>query len=152
MKEERLTEDLLECLLAAEAPEAYLGERDAVIDRALTDYLRELLTDRGITRAKLARDSGVNGTFVYDIFDGKSMPRRDNAIMLALGLSCDVRETQRLLRLAGVSELWPKRRRDAIILWCIEHGMTRVACDDELYRLGEKPLFDPKDDADGGRA
>ena len=38
------------------------------------------------------------------------------------------------------------------ILWCIEHGMTRVACDDELYRLGERPLFDPKDDADGGRA
>ena len=48
MKQERLTEDLLERLLAAEAPEAYLGERDAVIDRALTDYLRELLADRGI--------------------------------------------------------------------------------------------------------
>lgn len=152
MKQERLTEDLLERLLAAEAPEAYLGERDAVIDRALTDYLRELLADRGINRSELSRRSGVNITFVYDIFKGKSMPGRDNAIMLALGLSCDVRATQRLLRLAGVSELWPKRRRDAIILWCIEHGMTRVACDDELYRLGERPLFDPKDDADGGRA
>lgn len=150
MQEERLTEDLVNCLLEAATPEAFLAEDDAVIDRSLADYLNELLLDRKVrfdtkfNRSRLATDSGVNSTFVYDIFDGKSMPGRDNAIMLAFGMRCDVRETQRLLRLAGVSELWPKRRRDAIILWCVKHGMTRVACDDELYRLGERPLFDPK--------
>ena len=94
------------------------------------------------------RDSGVNGTFVYDIFKGKSMPGRDNALMLAFGLHCDERETQRLLRLAGVSELWPKRRRDAIILWCVKHGLTRVACDEELFCLGERTLFDPEDEGE----
>ena len=150
MQEERLTEDLVNRLLEAATPEAFLAEDDTVIDRSLSDYLDELLADRKtrfdarFNRSRLAADSGVNSTFVYDIFDGKSMPGRDNAIMLAFGLRCDVRETQRLLRLAGVSELWPKRRRDAIILWCVKHGMTRVACDDELYRLGERPLFDPK--------
>ena len=61
--------------------------------------------------------------------------------MLALGLGCSLRETQRLLRLDGVSELWPKVRRDAVIIWCVEHGFTRSQTDDELYRLGEKTLF-----------
>ena len=62
--------------------------------------------------------------------------------MLAFGLHCDLRQTQRLLRLAGVSELWCKQRRDAILIWCIDHGYTREQADDELFRLGEKTLLD----------
>ena len=73
--------------------------------------------------------------------------RRDNAIMLAFGLGCSLVETQRLLRLAGVSELWPKIRRDAIIIWSIKEGLSREECDDELWRLGEKTLFSVRDDA-----
>ena len=59
-------------------------------------------------------------------------------------LNCDLRETQRLLRLAGVSELWCKQRRDAIIIWCIEHGFDLTATDNELQRLGEQPLLQSK--------
>ena len=62
--------------------------------------------------------------------------------MLAFGLHCDLRQTQRLLRLAGVSELWCKQRRDAILIWCIDRGCTREQADDELFRLGEKTLLD----------
>lgn len=140
MQEEILTEDLLARLLTAEKPESYLDQGET-IDRTLPDYLFELLADRGMKRAEVVRGSGVNVTVVYDIFAGKSVPGRDRAIMLAFGLKCDLRETQRLLRLAGASELWPKVRRDAIIIWCINQGMTRSECDDELWRLGEKTLF-----------
>ena len=83
----------------------------------------------------------ADGTVVYDIFSGKSRPGRDHAVMLALGLKANLRETQRILRLAGVAELWCKHRRDAVHIWCIEHGLTRAETDDELYRLGEKTLL-----------
>lgn len=137
---ECLTEDLLARLLASESPEAYLDQGDT-IDRSLPDYLGELLADRGVKRADVVRASGLNATFLYDIFAGKSLPSRDNAIMLAFGLRCSLRETQRLLRLSGAAELWPKTRRDAIIIWCVERGMSRALCDDELWRLGEKTLL-----------
>lgn len=138
--EERLTEELLEHLLASATPEAYLGE-ELTVDRTLSDYLKGLLATRGLKRSDVVRASGVNGTFVYDVFKGKSRLGRDNAIMLAFGLGCNLRETQRLLRLDGVSELWPKVRRDAVIIWCVERGFTRAQADDELYRLGEKTLL-----------
>lgn len=140
MAEERLTEELLERLLASVTPEAYL-DQGLTIDRELSDYLHELLAEKGMRRADVVRASGLNGTFVYDVFQGKSKLGRDNAIMLALGLRCTLIETQRLLRLDGVSELWPKVRRDAIVIWCVEHGCSRVETDDELYALGEKPLL-----------
>ena len=45
------------------------------------------------------------------------------------------------MKLAGAAELYPKVRRDAIIIWCIDRGMSREACDDELWRFGEKTLL-----------
>ena len=138
--EERLTEDLLERLLAASRPEDFL-DAEGVGIRELVDYLQECLETAGLTRADVVRDSGINSTVVYDIFAGKSRPRGNHAIMLAFGLRCDLRQTQRLLRLADVAELWCKQRRDAILIWCIENGLTRAEADDELFRLGEKTLL-----------
>lgn len=140
--EERLTEDLLERLLEASSPEAYLDAEGIEGNREFVDYLFERLGERGGKRAAVVRESGLNPTVVYDIFQGKSRPGRDHAIMLAFGLHCDLRQTQRLLRLAGVSELWCKQRRDAILIWCIDHGCTREQADDELFCLGEKTLLD----------
>lgn len=135
-----LTEELLKRLLASDGVESYLDE-ERIADRELVDYLRTLLHEHGLKRAGVARTAGLNATVVYDIFAGKSRPGRDHAIMLAFGLECDLHETQRLLRFAGVSELWCRQRRDAIIIWCINQGFDRVATDDELYRLHEPTLL-----------
>ena len=140
MAEERLTSELLDQLLNAPTPDSYLAE-DLTIDRTLPDYLEQLRAEKGLKRSEIIRASDVNGTFVYDVFKGKSRLGRDNAIMLALGMRCTLIEAQRLLRLDGVAELWPKVRRDAIIIWCINHGYSRLQTDEELYRLGEKTLF-----------
>ncbi len=140
LEPEHLTEELLERLLSSTSIESYL-DGPGVVDRTLVSYLSQLLASHGLTRAQVARASGINATVVYDVFSGKSRPGRDHAIMLALGLGCDLRETQRLLRLAGVSELWCKVRRDAILIWCVEHGLSRVQADDELWRFGERTLL-----------
>lgn len=140
MPKERLTEDLLARLLNSKSPEDYLSQGET-IDRELPDYLYALLDAKGMNRSQVARISSINTTFLYNIFEGKSKPKRDNALMLAFALGCDLRQTQRLLRLADVAELWPKVRRDAIIIWCIERGYTREECDDELYRLNERAIL-----------
>lgn len=140
MPKERLTEDLLARLLNSKSPEDYLSQGET-IDRELPDYLYALLDAKGMNRSQVARISSINTTFLYNIFEGKSKPKRDNALMLAFALGCDLRQTQRLLRLADVAELWPKVRRDAIIIWCVERCYTREECDDELYRLNERAIL-----------
>ncbi|WP_291532092.1 helix-turn-helix transcriptional regulator [Bifidobacterium sp. UBA4282] len=143
MTQEHLTEELLHRLLSSSNVKTYL-DAEHLDGRSFSEYLWVLLNERRMKRSTLARESGLNPTVVYDIFSGKSRPGRDHAIMLSIGLNCDLRETQRLLRLAGVSELWCKQPRDAIIIWCIEHGFDLAATDDELQRLGERPLLQSK--------
>lgn len=140
MERERLTEDLLSRLLEADTSEAYLAQAETV-NFALKDYLSELLAARGLNRSQLARMSCVSSPQLYRCFEGKGKPGRDGALRIAFALECNFAQTQRLLRLSGLSILWPKDARDAIIIWCIEHGYTREECDDELYRLGERGIL-----------
>ena len=143
MTRELLTEELLDRLISSSDIQSYL-DQDSISNQTLTVFLETLREANNMKRSVLARESGLNATVVYDIFAGKSRPGRDHAIMLSIGLNCDLRETQRLLRLAGVSELWCKQRRDAIIIWCIEHSFDLAATDNELQRLGEQPLLQSK--------
>ena len=143
MTRELLTEELLDRLISSPDIQSYL-DQDSTSNQTLTVFLETLREANNMKRSVLARESGLNATVVYDIFAGKSRPGRDHAIMLSIGLNCDLRETQRLLRLAGVSELWCKQRRDAIIIWCIEHGFGLTATDNEVQRLGEQPLLQSK--------
>ena len=138
-KRELLTEELLEQLLKSSSPEAYLEEAPAD-ERSLAEYLTDLTYARGIKRSDVVRGSMLNATFTYQVYKGTRKAGRDNVIRLAFGVGCTLRETQRLMRHAGVSELYCKNRRDAIIIYCIDKGCTLAECDDELYRLGEDTL------------
>ena len=134
-----LTAELLEQLLASASPQAYLSA--APLDgRGLADYAHELLDAHGITRAQAIRDAGLNTTYGYQIFQGQRAPRRDQVIMLAFGLRCSLDEAQRLLRYAGHAELWCKQRRDAIIIYCLEHGCSLLQTNETLYDFGEDCL------------
>ena len=136
---EPLTEELLARLLASARPQEYLDQTQ-VGERDFAAYLRGLLQQKGRTRADVLRACDVSPSFGYQVFQGTRRPSRDTAIALAFGLGCSLREAQRLLRRAGHSELYCKVRRDAVIIFCLEHGYTQFECDDELFRLGEKTI------------
>ena len=52
-------------------------------------------------------------------------------------------ETQRMLRLSGHRELWPKDERDALLLFAIQRGMSLEEVHTELEHYGLDPLAAP---------
>ncbi len=136
---EPLTEELLHELLDASSPVAFT-DRHGISHRTLVKYLNELLEQKGLKRAEVVRAAGINETFGYQIFKGQRNPTRDKVLQLALAMRLSLRETNRLLKAAGANELYCKDRRDAIVLFCIDHGCSLQKTDEELYRFGEKTL------------
>lgn len=57
-------------------------------------------------------------------------------LQLAFGLGAEVEETQRLLRLADRSPLYPKLRRDAAILHCLHERKSLLETQELLQALG----------------
>lgn len=137
--EEPLTDELLHELLQVSSPVEFT-EAHAIGHRTLAEYLNQLLSEKGRKRSDVVREAGINETFGYQIFKGQRNPSRDKVLQLAFALECDLVETNRLLKAAGVNELYCKDRRDAIILFCIDRGLGLTRADEELYRFGEETL------------
>ena len=120
---EPLTEELLDELLEAPSIDSYLDVH-APGTRSLSDYLNELLVAKRLKRSQVVRMANLNETFGYQIFTGARNPSRDKVLQIAFAMALTLRETNRALEAAGVSSLYSKDRRDAIIIFCLDRGCS----------------------------
>lgn len=139
---EPLTEELLNDLVSSSNLGDFLEEHDRdMTDRSLADYLQQLLAEKNLKQSRVVRMSGLAEHYGREIFSGKKChPDRDKVLSIALAMALDRRETNRLLTAAGVSELYPKNRRDAIIIFCLDRGCSLQKVNEELYRFDERTV------------
>ena len=86
-------------------------------------------------RANLSR------SHLYQILSGERNPSRDIVIVIALSVRITLVETQRLLKLAQKSELYPRVRRDAAVICCIEQNLSLYDANDFIESISEEPLL-----------
>lgn len=114
-----------------------------IVRQPLSEYLCELLDEKGLKRSDVVVRTGLDKAYVYQIFAGKKNPSRDKLITIAFGMEFSKEETQRMLQLSGHRELWPKDERDALFLFAIQRGMSLEEVHTELERYGLDPLATP---------
>ena len=78
---------------------------------------------------------------MHQVFSGRRSPSRSRLLCLCFGLNASLEETQELLKQCGFAQLYPKDRRDAIILYGILNGMDLFAVNDKLFAENEETLY-----------
>lgn len=137
--QEPLTEELLDELMSSPSIEKYL-ERHRLSERGLSEYLQQLLAERGLVQSAVVRDAQLNPTFGYQVFTGLRGAGRNTALQISFAMKLSPRETNRVLQVAGANELYPKNRRDAIILYCLQHGVGLMKANETLFEFGEEVI------------
>jgi hypothetical protein len=145
IEEAPLTEEALEQILTSPSLED-AADSGQDVRRDLPGYLKQLMHDKGIDQRTLIRNSGLNYNHAYDVINGRNAKgvSRNKALGLCFGARCTPRQAQRLLWHAQCSRLYARNRRDAIIIYCLEHGLTLAAADEALYEFGEDTIGDAK--------
>lgn len=136
---ERLTEEVLKELLEAPSIDSFIDKHEFP-SCSLSEYLQQMLEKKHLERARVVRMADLNETFGYQIFTGARNPSRNKVLQIAFAMALTLRETNRALSAAGSSTLTCKNRRDAIIIFCIDHGCSLQKVNEELYRLGEETI------------
>ena len=103
--------------------------------------LNTLFQQRNISKAALAKQSGMSEVYLHQVFAGRRNPSRNRLICLCFGLSATLEETQSLLKQCGLAQLYPKSRRDAIIIYGLANGVSLFDINDKLFSEEEKTLF-----------
>lgn len=86
-----------------------------------SQYLNHILEIKHVTKAQVLSKTTIQRNYGYQIFDGSKVPNKDKVIQLSLRLDLDLRMTNNLLSLSNNGMLYPKVKRDALLIYCIEN-------------------------------
>lgn len=135
------TEELRHEIKAASDIEDYLqSNKDNLNICSLSEYLNTMLSQKGITKADVVRDSLMTRSYVYQIFSGEKMPFRDKLIAMAFGLHLSEDEAQKMLKISKNRELYARDERDAIILFALQRNQSVYEVNDLLFDHGFEVL------------
>lgn len=136
------TDNLRQELMETPALDQFLSENQDSFHRdSACELLGRLFQKRRISKAALAKLSGMSEVYLHQVFSGRRIPSRNRLICLCFGLSATLEETQELLKQCGFAQLYPRDRRDAIIFYGITNGMDLFAVNDKLFAENEETLF-----------
>ena len=138
------TEELLKILNSLDSVEeleqvASEAEQTAAYS-SFSDFLSQKMKASGISTADIIRRTNIQRTYCYQILSGAKNPGRDKVISLCLALTLSLNDVQRALTLAGEASLYPKRRRDSILIFCINQEYSVTETNNLLFDLNEEIL------------
>ena len=128
MDQNRLsTEELFALLFKTSSLPLFLEEKVSDITLpAFHDYISLLCTGQNEIPEHIIHRSGLERSYGHQLFSGKRKPSRDTVIQLAFALGADVAEAQEMLKIARKSPLYPRIKRDTVIIYCLHNHISLV--------------------------
>jgi hypothetical protein len=121
--DEKNTSDLIRGLIKTNDLKEFLDENELEMELpSFHVYISDFCKGEGKVPEQVIKKAGIERTYGHQLFNGTRNPSRDKVIQLAFGLELNLEETQKLLKIAHHSPLYPKFKRDAVLLHCLVNG------------------------------
>lgn len=135
------TDDLMKSLSNTKNLDTYIEQNEnRFINQSISEYLNDLLKKKNKTKTEVIRGSECSESTGFQIFSGIRNPSRNKLIAFAFGFELNLEETDQLLKFAGFSPLYPKSKRDSILIYSIQRQENILSANERLYDAGEKTL------------
>ena len=136
------TDELLALLFKERNLEHFLQRNEsAYLTASFSDYLNDWCRKHLQVPEQIIRRANLDKSYGHQLFNGKRNPSRDTVLQLAFAMQADLRQAQEMLRAARRSPLYPRIKRDAVIIYCLHNRVsltdTQIILQDlELPLLG----------------
>ena len=135
------TDELMNELLKANNIGEYLKENSQyMVSDELSTYLNNIIAKKGLVKSEVIKKTEFSEVMGYQIFSGTRLPSRDSLICICVAMDMTIDETQAILKIAGFAALYPKAKRDSIIIKGVSEKKTVAQINEELYNCEEKTL------------
>lgn len=131
------TEELLKLLFKERSLEQFLQRNEsAYLNTGFSDYLSAWCKARGEVPEQLIRRANLEKSFGHQLFSGKRKPSRDTVLQLAFAMGADVAQAQEMLKIARKSVLYPRIKRDTVLIYCLHNQISLLDTEIILEDLG----------------
>ena len=118
----------------------YDENRDYMINDSLSELINRLVTEKGLRKSQVIKNSELSEVYAYQIFSGLRTPDRKKLLCLAIGMNLNLDEVQTLLKCAGYPTLYVKHPFDSIIAYSICKKLSVVEINDLLFNYDLETL------------
>lgn len=119
----------------------YLSENaDCFLKNDLSQFWKNAISLCGMKKTDIINKADIGYTFFYDILRGKKHPSRDMLIKIFIAMRLDIDVCQEALRLYEWAALYPKMKRDSIIIYGITHKLSLPETNNLLQNNNEVVL------------
>ena len=135
------TDDLQQELMAAEDLNQFIADNeDRFLRENVAEAVAELFDKKSVSKANLAKKAGMSEVYLHQVFAGYRNPTRNRLLCLCFGMEATLEETQGLLKRCGYAQLYSRKKRDAVVIYGLLHGMTLFEVNDKLFFEQEETL------------
>ncbi|MEG1958022.1 MAG: hypothetical protein RR071_09860 [Lachnospiraceae bacterium] len=129
----KTTEELKNILVGKKNIHQYLAENKAELTTiSFSEQLKAHMLLAKLKRSEVLAQTLIYSRYGYEIFEGTKKPTRDKVLQLCLAMRLSLIDAQHLLNSAGVSELYPRKIRDSIIIHCLHNHKSVMECNEIL--------------------
>ena len=132
------TEDLLNQLKLDTLSDCeYLSENeDCFLKNDLSQFWKTVIGSTDMKKSDIINKADIGYTFFYDILKGKKHPSRDTLIRIFIAMRLDIDTCQEALRMYEWAALYPKIKRDSILIYCLAHNFSLQQSEELLEKYG----------------
>ena len=126
--------------LCADFKSFYDENRDYMVKKSLSELLNELAAKSPLKKSQIIKNSELSEVYAYQIFSGLRIPERKKLLLLCIGMSLNLDETQSLLKCAGYSPLYVKIPFDSVVIYGICKKLSVIEINRILFEYDLETL------------
>lgn len=136
------------CMASPAEVQSYISKNFTQGQPDFVGYIDAMLVQKNMKRQDVLIRANLPHKYGYKLLTGEAhTTNRDKILRICLAMRLTLKETQRALKLYGMNELYPKNKRDVILIVAIGNKhYDLLQIDEELIALGLQPLTTPDND------
>ncbi len=141
MLENEKTENLMDELRDSSNVYSYISKYNTDFPNiSFIDFIALVIEKKHLKKSQVVKATGLQRNYAYQLMSGKKNPSRDKVLTFAFGLCLDLEDTQKFLRVAQFNLLYPKQKRDSIIIYALCNSYTLDQTNFLLDENKEEPI------------
>lgn len=121
-------------------PDYLANHKETFVVEDIKAFWEQLIKEKKYSKSNIINKADFSYCYFYDVINGRKMPTKDKVVRLALAMKMSIDECQQALKISGRSALYPKVRRDSVLIYAIEKHLTIAQCNELLAKHGEDEL------------
>ena len=128
------TSTMLRRLFKTKSLSAFIRQNESgMVTEDFGEYVKTFCREKNITVEGLIKNTGIERTYGHQLVNGTRKPSRDKVLQFALAMELEPEKAQHLLRIADKSELYPRIKRDAVIIYALNNHLSFQKTQELLY-------------------